>query len=786
MTEIRAAVRGLVKSPGFTGPALVALTLGIGANTAIFSVVDAVVLRSMPLRDPARVVTVWKTSRTERNGHGAVSRADVETLRQAGGAFEALGCFEPVSLQFRSGGEPESVAGARVSAELAMLLQIRPAVGRIFTASDENAALLGHDLWQRRFAGDPGVVGRSLAVEVGGLLTATARGAGSFTIVGVLPDGLRLPVVEKAALWIQMPKSPASAEMQASNVVAIGRLRGNARIEAARGLVDSRVDRLGWHVNPIPLAESLAGADLREPLLLLWAAAALVLLIACANLANLELVRWNRRRKEMAVRAALGAGGLRLTRLLLVESLILAVAGGFCGLIAGFWCVRLLGVSSLLPKSVDLRMNPALLAYAACVSLVAGLVFGLAPARMARRIDLASELKERGRTSRGAVRTWITAAEVALAFMLSVGAGLLIRSFTRLSTVDPGFDIENLATARISLPPSRYREPAQRAAFYRQVLDRLHGLPDVRAAAVVNFMPMAGADAGALFVVEGAPAPRPNEIPTASLRTVSPGYFRTLGIGILAGRDFTEQDLDRICAIVNEAFARKFWPGENAVGKHIHLGPPGSPGRWIEVAGVASNARQFGLDKAASPPMLFLPFLNSPVMSLMARGSVDTAVLAAAVRAVDSSLALQNPRTMRQAIDESLAHPRLRTRLLSAFALLALALAAVGIFGVTAFSVAQRTREIGIRLALGAEPAAVRRMVLRQGLMQAVCGIAAGAAGALALKGLLAHWLFGIAATDWAAFASAAAVSLAAVAAAVYVPARRAASVDPMRALREE
>jgi putative ABC transport system permease protein len=378
------------------------------------------------------------------------------------------------------------------------------------------------------------------------------------------------------------------------------------------------------------------------------------------------------------------------------------------------------------------------------------------------------------------------AAEVALAFMLSVGAGLLIRSFARLSAVDPGFETGNVVTARISLPPSRYRQPDQRAAFYRQVLERLRGLPAVRAAAVANFVPMAGADAGTIFVVEGRPAPRPNEIPTASLRTVSPDYFRTFCTPILAGRDFTEQDLEHVSAIVNEAFARKWWPGENAVGKRLHLGPPGAPGPWIPVAGIARNVKQFGLDAADSPPVLFLPFLGQPVMTLAVRGAVDAPVLAAAVRAVDAGLTIQSPRTMRQAIDESLAHPRLRTRLLSAFALLALALAAVGIFGVTAYSVARRTREIGIRLALGADPGGVRRMVLRQALRQTACGIAAGAAGALALKGLLAHWLFGITATDWAAFAMAALVSLAAVTAAVYVPARRAAGVDPVRALREE
>jgi len=326
------------------------------------------------------------------------------------------------------------------------------------------------------------------------------------------------------------------------------------------------------------LARSLEGSDLREPLLLLWGAAGLVLLIACANLASLQLVRWSRRRKEMAVRAALGAGGLRLIRLLLAESLAVSAAGGCLGLLAGFWCVRLLGVSTLLPRSVQLRMDPALLGYAACVSLAAGVLFGLAPARMARRIDLASELKERG-SGRHVARGGFMAAEVALAFMLSVGAGLLIRSFARLSAVDPGFATENIVTARISLPPSRYLQADQRAAFYRQVLERMHGLPAVRAAAVVNFVPMAGADAGTVFLVEGRPEPRPNEIPTASLRTVSPDYFRTFGIPILAGRDFTEQDLEHVSIIVNEAFARKWWPGENAVGKRLHLGPPGRPAR---------------------------------------------------------------------------------------------------------------------------------------------------------------------------------------------------------------
>jgi len=782
--DLRLTIRGLRRSPGFTAAALLALALGIGANTAIFSVIDAVLLRPLPFRDAAQLVSLWKTRRGDTAGRGAFTAAGLDAVRDTGAALESVAGYEMVSLQYLRHGEPVSTMGARVTPNLIATLGVTPVLGRSLAPGGEAEAMVSFDLWHRRFGGDRAIIGQTVAVDVAGMYGSTQAGPAAFTIVGVLPPDLRLPPLEQAGLWIATGRDPGPAARQPETLLGIARLRRGQQAQAVQTLLNSRLDSLGWSVALMPLRETIVG-NLRPLLLLLLGATGLVLLIACANLANLQLVRWSRRGREMAIRAALGAGSLRLARLLLLEALVLAAAGGACGLLGGYWCVRLLGLAAALPHSGELRLDPAALTYTAAISLLTGVLFGLAPALTGCNPHLQHALQERGRGGRLATRGWLVIAEVAVAFVLSVGAGLLLRSFARLAAVDPGFRAENVITARVSLPPSRYRQPPQRAAFYKQVLEKLRGMPGVSVAAAVNFLPMSGVNGGVAFSVEGRPPASPREIPTASFRAVSPDYFGAMGIRILEGRGFTEADLEHMRLVVNQSFARRWWPNQSPLGQRIHIGPPDAPGPFLPVVGMVADVKHFGLD-AADGPTIYLPYLGPPVMTLVARGLADAGILAAAVAAVDKNQPIEDARTMRQVLYNTSAQPRLRTRLLTIFAALALVLAGLGIFGVTAYSVAQRRREIGIRMALGAAPAAVKGMILRQAIRQGLAGITLGGVAALALRGLVAHWLFGVTGADPVTFAAAACVSAGATAAAVYWPARRAAAVDPVAALREE
>lgn len=780
--DVRYAWRSLAKTRGFTAAALSVLALGIGANSAIFSVVDAVLLRPLPFRDPSYLVSVWKMQRNEQTGRGLFTFSEMEALMTTGGILESVGGFEPVSMQFVFRGEPEAVMGARVTPDLLRTLGILPILGRAIAPGEENTALISHELWRRQFQSDPSIIGQTIEVQIGGVYGATEAGRASVSVVGVLPSHLRLQPLDQAGLWISARKDTGTPALRTATSFVLARLSPNIKTQAAQDLLNARLGTLGWRTNLVPVTETIVG-NIRPVLLMLWGAASLVLCIACANLANLYLVRWSLRAKELVIRAALGATSLRIIRQLLVESVTLAVLGGACGLIFAFFCLRLFDLTNGLAGTVEAHLNAPVLVYSACLSVLTGVIFGLAPVWSVRTMQLQNSLRERERSGGLATQGWLLVTEVALAVTLSVGAGLLIRSLARLGEVDPGFQVENVTTARLSLPDARYKNPQQRANFFREVLERLNNSPGVQGAVAISFMPLSGADAGIAFTIEGQPVPVPSEIPTASFRCVSPDYFRIMGIRMLQGRDFEARDLDHARIIVNESLARRLWPHQSALDQRLRLGGPAGPA--IQVVGVAANVKQFGLE-AEERPALYLSFLGQPAMTLMVRNQVGVSTIATAVKAVDRNQPIQDLRTIRQALDASIAQPRLRTQLLSVFAFLALTLAAVGIFGVTAYSVAQRTREIGIRIALGATPGSVTGMLVQQGFRQGVAGIALGVAGALALRQVLRRWLFGIDSTDPSTILAAVIVALAVIAVAVYVPARRAAALDPLIALRNE
>jgi len=777
--ELRLAFRSLKRSPGFTAASLLALTLGIGANAAIFSVVDAVLLQPLPFRAPQRLVSLWKASHHDSRERGLFTLSDVDHAIGTAGVLESVGGFEPVSVQVQFHGTPESVTAVRVTPGLMATLGMEPLLGRGCVSGEATCALISSDLWRKQFGSDPAIIGREISGQVGGVFAATAPGPTAFTIGGVLPPHLRLARLDAAGIWIPASKD-GPTYLRSETVFLVGRLKEKMLTQAAETALKSRLAGHSWDAHLVPLTETIVG-DVRPMLLLLWAAAGLVLLIACANLANLNLVRASRRRKEMAIRAALGASGGRLARQLGMESILLATAGGTSGLMVGYWTVRLLGVAGPLPRGEGLSLDPAVLTYTAALSLLAALLSGLTPAWASRNSHLHQAMQERGGTGRLATRNWIVIGEIAVSVMLAIGAGLLIRSFIRLSGIDPGFRAENVITARVSLQGARYRDQEQRGAFFRQVIDKIRATPGVVSAAAINFMPLGGADAGIAFAADGQAAAR--ETATVSFRAASPEYFKAMGIPILEGRDFAEGDLEHARVIVNQALARKWWRDQSPLGQRARLGGPGGPS--LLIVGVVANVRQFGLD-ADERPTLYLSFLGQSVMTLVVRGTVRAPTIAAAVRAVDQGQPIEDVRTIAQALDDSMAQPRQRARLLSILAALAMTLTAVGIFAVTAYSVAQRKREIGIRIALGATSGEVQRMVLSQGFRQGFAGIAIGCIGALALKQVIAHWLFHLNALDPATFLAATVLSAGVTGAAVYLPARRAALVDPVVALREE
>jgi putative ABC transport system permease protein len=821
--DLRLALRTLLKAPAFTAVSLVALALGIGANTVMFSVVNAVLLHPLAYREPQRLVRIETVQEETKTAIGN-SPPDFYRLRDEARTFDALAALYRRPVNLTGGHAPERVRAIVASADLLAVLGTLPALGRGFDRGDERwgshrVALLGDGLWRSRFGADPGVIGRTLGID-----------AQPYLIAGVLPPGFSW-LGNEAQLLLPMSFEPGDNLNSHNNyfVSVVGRLRPGATQEQARAEVSAFASRIaaespesrGLGMDARSLDESMVGG-VRRAILVLLGAVAFVLLIACANLANLFLVRAAARRREIAIRTALGATRARLLRQLLTESILLSALGGLLGLVLAFWATDALdGLGQdVLPRMREVAIDSQVLAFTLGISLLTGILFGLAPALHGTSIPLRESLGEAAPSTYGGRRRLtaiLVVAEVALSLVLLAGAGLLLKSTYRLLRVDLGFDPRNVLTAEIHLPAQKYTDKrlertfspaayARAARFYDELIGAVRTLPGVRAAGAVSSLPLAGDSWGKHAIFYDRPLPaHVNDLPQMQYRIVAGDYFRVLGIPV-RGRAFTSADGFRAprVAIVSEAFARRYWNGEDPIGKVLSVNvprelvpletvPPGYKPEKFTVVGVAGDVRYAGLDQTPGP-VVYAPFEQGCegdlTMSVLLRTDGDPLALIGPLRdqlrRVDPDQALANVSAFESRLSRAVAQPRLQSSLLGLFAAIAVLLAAVGIYGVMAVAVAQRTREIGIRMALGAVERDVLALVVRQGFWLTAAGLGAGVASALALTRLMRSMLFSVSATDPAVFGGIVALLGAVALAACYLPARRATRVSPLVALRQE
>jgi putative ABC transport system permease protein len=801
--DLRYGARTLLKQPGFTLIAVLTLGLGIGVNTAIFSVVNGVLLSPLPYRAPDRLAQVWEHNRPKNKPHGSVAPANFLDWKAQNRSFEGMAAYDSFpSFNLTGVGEPERIQAARVSVGLFPLLGVEAVAGRTFTDDEERrgnhqVALVSNRLWQRRFGADPGLVGRTLSLN-----------DRSFTVVGILPPDFRF-LPEEYEIFIPMVLDGWEATARGTHPLrVVARLKEGVTLAQAQAEMDQIARRLeqeypnsntGVGVTLVPLREQLVGES-RRALLVLLGAVAFVLLIACANVANLLLTRAVTRRKEMAVRLALGAGRARLIRQLLTESLLLAGAGGVGGLLLALWGVQILKTflvqNALLPRGESVGLDGRVLAFTLGISLVTGLVFGLAPGLAASKTDLNDALKEGGRRAGGGARDRrfrqaLVVGEVALALVLLVGAGLMIQSFLQLRRVDPGFRPENVLAVDISLPGSRYQNGRQVLNFQRQLLERVAVQPGVRSVGAAAYLPFSGTNNSWTIKIEGSLSRPSGAWLEPGWRPVTANYFRTMGIPLVKGRDFAASDDDETApgvAVINEAAARACWPGEEPLGSRFKL-----EGRTYAVVGVVKDVKHARLDGEAAPEIYF-PYSQLPItwrgMTVVARTEAAPEHLAAALRSVvqelDKDQPIYNVRTLEGLISKSVSRPQFHLLLLGSFAALALLMASLGLYGVMSYTVTQRTPEIGIRMAFGAQPRDALKLVVGAGLKLTLIGIGIGLLAAFALTRVMESLLFGVSATDPLTFAEVAFLLIAVALLACYLPAWRATQVDPLVALRSE
>ncbi|HYT73625.1 MAG TPA: ABC transporter permease [Vicinamibacterales bacterium] len=799
--DLHYAFRRLYKSPGFTCVAVITLALGIGANSAIFSVVHGVLLKPLPYARPDRLVGVYHVV----GGHRAVmSGPNFIDLARTTKSLESMAASTTSRVILTGDGEPVRLVVAAVSASLFSVLRATPTLGRAFAADENtpgktNVVILSYGLWQQSFGGDPGVVGRRITLD-----------AVPHDVIGVMPRGFAYPAGRQAWVPLEYNGGFVSKQRGAWYLDVIGRLnpgvtpqQAAAEIETlGRGLARQYPDANGEiGMTTYPLLEAMVG-DLRRAVLILLGAVGFVLLIACTNVANLLLSRTAARGPEMAVRTALGAGRGRLLRQLLTEAVLLSVLGAGLGLLLAEWGVALLvGLKPQgIPRLENVTVDGAVIFFTIAVALMTGIVFGLVPAFAATR-GLSETLKESGRggmTSRSGARLRgsLVVTELALAVMLLAGAGLLMRSFTNLAAVDPGFKPEQTLTFELTLPDVRYAEDEQRLAFFDQLMPRLRALPGVRTSETIMALPLSGANFDISFTVAGRPPVPPAQEPAMEVRVASAGYFASLGIPLQRGREFSERDRGDTppVVVINETAARQYFPHEDPIGRTINLGWGRGKGKRRaggEVVGIVGDVKDSGLN-APQPAEIFLPYRQWPItsMSVVMKTAVPPASLAAAVKsevyAVDPNLPVSGVRTFDEVVAESISQPRFYMLLLTMFAGLALALAAIGIFGVLSYAVSQRTREIGIRMALGAQEHSVIGLIVSQAMLLVTAGVALGTVAGLLLSRTLTKMLFSVTPTDPLTFAAVAVLLGAVALLASYLPARRATRVDPVVALRAE
>ncbi len=798
---LRFAIRRLRRVPGFTAAAVLCLGLGIGANTAIFTVVNGVLLRPLPYADPERVVGVWEANDLRGSERNSVSPANFLDWKAQNTVFEDVAAVHDMSASLTGAGEPEQVAVQRVTASLFPVLGLRPALGRPFSAAEDrpdgpDVAVLSHELWARRYGADSGLVGRTIRLD------GTA-----YTVTGIMSPGTE-PVWRhgRPDLWIPIGLDPAEDYRQSSGryLQAVARLKPGVPLERAQAemaLIASRLERehsdfnTHWSVNLVPITEQVVG-QVRRPLVILSGVVLVVLLIACANVANLQLAQATARRREIAVHAALGASTAALGRQFLVESVLISLAGGVFGVLLAWWGTDTLAAlaASSIPRMHEVMLDWWALGFTLLVSLVAGLAFGLFSALHAARATVYDDLKEGGRGSTGGghrTRAILVAAQVALSLVLLAGAGLLLKSFARLNAVDLGFNPDGVLTARVTLGGERYEEEEQQVRFFQDLLRGVAALPGVQAVGAINWLPLSGQRSATRMTLEGEPAPRPGEQPGADVRAIDPGFFRAMEIPLLRGRTIASTDTRDApkAVVVSEEFLRRYLPGHDPIGRRIHM-------EWGDtlvgtIVGVVGDIKHTGVDSAASPTVYWaLPQFPHSFMTLVVRATDDPEQLVsgvtAQVRALDPDQPVADLKTFDDWLGGALARRTFSLLLLSGFAGLALVLTAIGLYGTTSYGVVRRTREFGIRIALGAPAVSVLWGVLRGALLVVAVGILAGIAGAAALTRLLSSLLFEVSATDPIVFAGIALALILTGAAASYLPARRATRVDPMIAIREE
>jgi putative ABC transport system permease protein len=802
----RYAIRGLVKRPGFSLVVIFTLALGIGANTAIFSVVHSVLISPLPYGEPGKLVVMSAKNEKLNITQQPIAYPNIVDLQAENRVFESLSAIRGESFSLTDRDEPERVAGVRVSSNILSLLQVRPALGRSFRPEEEqpaqaSVALVGYGLWQRRYAGDPRLVGQAITLD-----------GRSYTVIGILPAWLKHPgltlvnLPSGADVWIPVIPAVSEQNRNFANMRMIARLRPGVTLAQAQAQMDTLARQLerqypdsntNLRLDVVGLREQLTGR-IRNALWILLGVVGCVLLISCVNVANLLLARAASRKTEVAVRAALGASRRQLIRELLMECMVLSLSGGLLGLVLAYGGVQFLRFLSPagIPRVEEIAISREVLLFTLLTSGLTGLVFGIIPAFQSSRFQLAENLKQSKKGSSGGLRhrrslNALVVIEIALALVLATGAGLMMRSFRSVLRVNAGFDSRNVLTLSAALPQATYKDQQQQLLFYQRALAKIQALPGVQSAAGTFRVPITGF-ATSIFTVQGKPVPV-GQVPSADYRAISPDYFRVMGIRLIKGREFSERDSGEApdAVIVNEELARRYWSGEDPIGKRIQVATELT--RWREVVGVVASARLTSLE-APADPAIYIPFPQNTWPNalrnsfIVIRSSSDPQGLVPAVRrewrSIDPALPIAQIRTMDEIVGDSLSQRRFNTTLLALFACLAGTLAAVGIYGVMSYTVTERTREVGIRMALGARRSDITALVTGTGARLAVLGIAIGVGAAAISTQLLSGLLFGVSATDPMTFVLTALVLAAVMLLASYIPSRRAATTDPITALR--
>ena len=806
LQDIRYGFRMLIKRPSFTIIVVLTMALGIGANTTIFSAVDAVLLNPLPYKDPDSLMAVWETNKQlspEVWDRNEVALGNFRDWRSRNQVFDQLGSLFYADVNLTGVGEPERIKSCVVSTNFFQVLGIQPMIGRSFLPEEEKpgsprAVILSNGLWERLFGSDPNLTNKSLTLN-----------GNPVAVIGVMPPGfdVQFPTSIRVDMWLPMRVDPADFNRNNHYLYAVARLKpGISRDQAQTemNLISSQLQQqypetnAQKGVNIVPLRKQVVG-NVESYLYLLFAAVGFVLMIACANVAGLLLARVTARHKEVAVRIALGASRWRIIRQLLTESIILSALSGLLGLVFAYVGIKLLVTLTPpdVPRLHEIGLHIPVFFWTLVISILTGVLFGLAPALQASRPDLNESLKKTGRNQGGfqggGLRNPLIVSEVALALLLSVGAGLMIKSFIRLQQVSPGFEVDKLLTMSIALPRQKYREPQQANVFFDQLAEQIKTVPGVKSVGGIDPLPFSNSNSTTGFLVEGAPVVPLAERPDVGRRTVTPTYFETMGIPVLKGRSFTAQDRDDTpdVIIVNEALASRYWPNQDVVGKRLGVEDDASKQEWRQIVGVVGNVKHQALEAEAKPEVYF-PNQQSPknFMSVVVRTSSDPASMISAIRSQISTIDKDQPvfdiMTMDQRLAKSVASSRFVMLLLGSFSVLALGLAAVGLYGAMAYLVTQRTQEIGLRMALGAQRSDVFKLIVGKGMRLVIIGMAIGLVASLALTRVMGSLLFEVTPTDALTFVIVSVVLLTVALLACYIPARRATNVDPLISLRSE